>query len=123
MRIFCRQHYLELDFGEKTARLIQPSAKLRHGLDLASMSPAERTAFRNRLFDDYLPITALHVPDRNALFDEQQEFLLSLRTGRRPRVSGFDARNVLQAAEQIRHCVRTFEHDVCGAQRPLRQAG
>jgi len=119
MRIFCRHHFLQLDFAQKTAQLIQPSAKLLEGVDIDRMSPSEKEHFRNKLFEDYLPITSLAVADRNALVEEQHEFLLCLRTGRRPRVSGFDARTVLQTSEQIRNCVRTFEHDVCHSHRPL----
>jgi hypothetical protein len=93
------------------------------GVDIDRMSASEKERFRNKLFEDYLPIISLDVPDRNALLEEQHDFLISLRTGRRPRVSGFDARSVLQAAEQIRNCVRTFEHDVCHYHRPpLRNA-
>jgi predicted dehydrogenase len=112
MRIFCRQHCLELDFAQKSAQLIAPSMRLLQGISVDNLSPVEKEHLRTRLFEDYLPITPLAIEDRNAILDEQQEFVANVRTGRRPRISGFDAHRVLQVAEQIRASARSFEERI-----------
>ena len=122
MRIFCRDHLIDLDFAQKTAHIVTAAPRLLHGIDVNRMSPAEKDHLRTRLFEDYLPITELHVLDHNAILEEQQEFLISLRTGRRPRVSGFDAHAVLQVADRIRASARAFENNVCRRRR-FRAAG
>jgi predicted dehydrogenase len=60
---------------------------------------------RQTLFTEVLPMEELRFEKRNAILDEQHEFLDSIRTGRPPRVSGEQARDCLAVAERILACI------------------
>ena len=56
---------------------------------------------RQSLFTEILPLQQIHVEQRNAIQDEQREFVTCIRSGQRPRVCGVQARYCLDVAEQI----------------------
>jgi predicted dehydrogenase len=93
VQVYGRRGMVSLDLAQRTAQRVRLSQE----------------QLRNRLFQDYLPIQTLEVPERNALLDEQRDFLASIRTGRSPRVSGTDARRALDVALRIQQEIAEFE--------------
>ena len=75
-------------------------AVLRHEIDVAAMSPPERRHCEirstNAFADERVGRRA-----GNALADQHQDFLESIRNGREPRASGADGRDALVVAERV----------------------
>ena len=102
MQIVTERAYLGIDFAQPSAKLIRPSKEVLRGeIDVQHLSPAQRESFRGRLFQDLLPIRELPIENRNAILDEQREFVDCVVEGRRPRVSGEEGLACLCVAERI----------------------
>jgi hypothetical protein len=65
---------------------------------------------KSRFFDDFLPRISLPVAERNALYDEQRDFIECVRTGKPPRVSARDVRPVMVLVEEIIQQIARFAH-------------
>lgn len=102
MQVICRDCSAQIDFGAKTARLMQPaSAVLAGEIDVNRMSPEERSRVKAHLFTDYLHLTDLPIAESNALLEEQREFVAAIRGERAVRVTGHAGRQALDVAERI----------------------
>jgi predicted dehydrogenase len=102
MHIWAADATADIDFAAGSARLVTPTAAVvRHEIDVESMSVAERLQLRDQLGQEHLRATELAVEPRNALADEQQDFVECIRTRRAPRVSGDAGRDALVIAERV----------------------
>ncbi len=110
MQIVTDRVYGSVDFADFSARIVRPSKQVLRGeIDVQAMSVEERERVKHNLFTDMLPVTDLAVEKRNAIQDEQADFLNSIRTGRRPRVCGEQGRYCLSVAEKILDRIRETE--------------
>ena len=102
MQVVCRDCTAQIDFGAKTAKLMQPSSAVLAGeIDVNLLSPEERSRVKAHLFTDYLTLTDLPVAETNALLEEQREFVSAIRGERAVRVTGQAGRRALDVAERI----------------------
>lgn len=102
MQIWGSESFADIDFAARTARVVSPSsAVLRHEIDVAAMSAPERATLRETLHETHLRSNELAVEPRNAIADQHQDFLESIRSGREPRASGADGRDALVVAERV----------------------
>lgn len=102
MQVVCRDCTAQIDFGAKTAKLMQPSSAVLAGeIDVNQLSPEERSRVKAHLFTDYLTLTDLPVAETNALLEEQREFAAAIRGERVVRVTGQAGRRALDVAERI----------------------
>lgn len=123
MQIVTDRVYGSVDFGEMSARVVRPSKQVLRGeIDVQAMSVEERERVRHNLFTDMLPVSDLAVEKRNAIQDEQADFINSIRTGRRPRVCGEQGRYCLSVAEKILDRIREAEDLASRFPRRLRVA-
>jgi predicted dehydrogenase len=119
MQIVGERAYATVDFGAPSAKIVRPSKRvLRREIDVHQLSLAEREQMRNNLFTDLLPVRELPLEPRNAILDEQREFVECVRTRQRPQVGGPEARRVLDVAEKILAQINTS-----GNSHGLRRAG
>ncbi len=123
LRFFGRESFATLDLGQKTAQLVRPSARLIHGVNVDQLTREQREHLKTQLFQDYLPITPLEVVDRNAIADEQRDFLSSIAHGHAPQVSGHVAREVLAVANQIQDAIARFRATQLPVVPEIRKAG
>jgi predicted dehydrogenase len=124
MQILTDRAYGHVDFGEGTAKLVRPSKEVLRGeIQVQSMSMEERERVQHNLFTDLLPVRDLAVEKRNAILDEQHDFIESIREGRRPRVCGEQGRYCLSIAEKILERIRDSERESSSAARRLLHAG
>lgn len=125
MQVLTDRAYGHVDFAERTAKLVRPSKEVLRGeIQVQSMSIEERDRVQHNLFTDLLPVRELPVEDRNAILDEQYDFIESIREGRRPRVCGEQGRYCLSIAEKILERIRESQRESSSAARhPSRTRG
>ena len=118
MQVFADQVYAGIDFGGSLT-LIRPSEQmLRREIDVAQLL-AEEQQLQQTLFTELLLVEQVQVEKRNAILDEQHDFVISIRTGQNPQVTGLQARESLAAAERILQ--RIHERQTSDRRTPLTQ--
>jgi predicted dehydrogenase len=124
MQIVTERAYGSVDFGEFSAKIVRPSREVLRGeVDVQHMSAEQRERVQHNLFTDMLPVSNLPIEKRNAIQDEQSDFINCIRTGRRPRVCGEQGRYCLSVAEKILDRIRVAEDLASRFPRRLRVAG
>ncbi|HEY4310243.1 MAG TPA: Gfo/Idh/MocA family oxidoreductase [Pirellulales bacterium] len=102
MDIWSSRAMASLDFTSRTVALVRPSeAIVRREVDIERMSPADRTALKDRLLVDHLPIEQMTIEPRDAITAELKDFAESITTGRAPQVTGEAGRDAVDVAERI----------------------
>lgn len=90
-----------IDFAAKKASLVSHSPLQAEPIDILKSTPSEQAQIKERLFQDYLPLTELPVVESNAILEEQLDFVISIHQSRQPKVNGQDGLRALDAAERI----------------------
>ena len=112
MHLWSARAFAAIDFAERTTTLVRPSETLlRRQLDIDLLSPEQVEHYREHLFDDLLPRSQVEFEAVDALALEQEDFLQSIRTLRRPRVPGEAGRDAVAVAEQILARIHTHAWD------------
>lgn len=102
MQVWAQRGYGVVDFGNRTASVIRPSeAILRREIDVQALSSDEKLWLKDHLATDHLPMEVLAVENRNAMQDEQRDFIDSVYRNSSPQVNGEAGRDVVTIAERI----------------------
>jgi predicted dehydrogenase len=102
LKIRCRDSLAAIDFQAKTAHLTRFDERLVRGeLDVAAMTPAERSQIKDRLLTELFVREEIPVPAADAITAELVDFAAAIRTGRSPAVTGADGAEAVQVAERI----------------------
>jgi predicted dehydrogenase len=101
MQIYAENAFANIDFGSATTTIIRPSQRVTKGIDFPKLSAEEQQAFKDNFFTDILPLEEVQVERRNAILDEQHDFVISIRSGQTPQVTGRQGRQALAVAEEI----------------------
>jgi predicted dehydrogenase len=102
MQVWTSRGHVNIDFASRTAVVAQPAAIVRQRrFDPDQLSPAEKSRLKDRVFEELIPLRRLEAGAANALLEEQRDFAAAIRTGREPRVTGRQAREVIAVAERI----------------------
>ena len=75
--------------------------------ELEQLDPAARARLRDELFTKYFETAEIDGASRDQLTAELEDFITCVRTGRKPRVSGEDARAAIILADRIVEKVRS----------------
>jgi predicted dehydrogenase len=101
-QVWAEKSFVTIDFGARTASVVEPSdAVLRRDLDVEQMSAAEREQFKDHLLDEHLPERRLEVVERNAIADEQANFVAAIRNEARALVPAEQGQRALEVASRI----------------------
>jgi predicted dehydrogenase len=102
LEVICPEATAAIDLGARQAKLMRVSESVLAG-DLAAdgLSPGVQSQLKERLFEDYLPLTDLPIGDANPLLNEQRDFLVAIRGGGAVQVTGEFGRRALDIAERI----------------------
>ncbi|MCU0870764.1 MAG: Gfo/Idh/MocA family oxidoreductase [Pirellulaceae bacterium] len=120
MQIFGEQGYAGIDFATGSVKLIRPSDPVRRRqIDVLQLNAEERRQLPQRLFNDLLLVEDVQPEKRNAILDEQHDFVISIRSGQQPQVTGQHGRDALAAAERILQ--RIHEPQASDRRAPLTQ--
>jgi len=102
MQLFCDCAYWSIDFTTAEVHCVHPDQRLlQYRVDPDSLSPEEKVDLRQNLFVDVMPLRQANLPPRNAIGEEQQDFIDSIRQGRAPRVTGQQGRQAVAVATSI----------------------
>ena len=102
MQIHSDDAYADVDFSGPAASVVLPDARLLRGeIEFENLSGDQRRLFIDELFSRWLPEEQLAVEASNAILEEQQDFITSIRSNSLPRVTGEQARDAIAVAERI----------------------
>ena len=130
LRVWAPEGYAGIDFYQKSLILVQPSEKLRRqGLETDHLDADAKLTLKNEIFGKHLETLELHCASQcDQLTSELKHFIQSVRTGKKPRVTGEDGRDALALAERILESVREHRwygdfgptlHGIEGFPKPL----
>jgi predicted dehydrogenase len=102
MQVWSADGFAGMDFMARSASVARPCQAIRdQQYDVDALPPAERLAVKDHLFQDLLPVEQLPVESRDAIGDELEDFLASIRGQRTPRVGGDQGRDAVRVAEMV----------------------
>ncbi len=102
MRLIGAEGMACLDFAQRQALLLQPSAKMRRqGVDPRQLDAAGLAQLKERLFGQVIERRELNLKDGDQLTMELQHFIDCVRTGSQPKVTGIDGLRAVRLATQI----------------------
>jgi predicted dehydrogenase len=110
------------DLTAKTVEVVGPSEAVREGrFDAAGVPAAERTALKDRFFEEILPRETVTVPDANAIAGEHDDLLTAVRTGGEPLVPATAGAAAVEVATRVLEaldCTRLGGGRQAGQPRP-----
>ena len=102
MQVWSPEGFAGIDFAARSATLVQPSETLqRRQFDVDALTAEQVDYYRQHFAAEHLPQEQLAFEAVDALALEVEDFVSSIQTGRRPRVTGEAGRDALQVAESI----------------------
>ena len=112
LEAWCPDRHVRIDFAARQATVMRHSREVQTGqIDVQQLTADERQSLTQRLFTELLPVTALSVPEANAIAEEQAEFIMAIRTGSTVRVCGRAGRAALDIAERIITAISSHRWD------------
>ncbi|MCC7473953.1 MAG: Gfo/Idh/MocA family oxidoreductase [Pirellulales bacterium] len=112
MSIFTARGSASIDFATHEASQVKPSEEiLRREFRVDRLSAAERTYWKEHLFDQLLARSTCESKPINAIQEEQLDFVNAIRTGKSPRVDGVAGRDAVALAERIVECIADHAWD------------
>ncbi|GIW79908.1 MAG: NADH-dependent dehydrogenase [Gemmatales bacterium] len=107
LHVWGPEGFAGVDLAQRQLTLVQPSRILRErGLKPATLDAAARARLKNELFQQYFDVYHGDHNFGDQLTRELENFVASVRTRTRPRVSGEDGRDALALAETILESIR-----------------
>jgi len=123
MRIFSPSSYLSLDYVAKTGmRISLKEGYDREKIDFRKMGSLEESQGAYPLFTQYFNIEQLSIPSDEPLKNELQSFLLSVRTGKDPVVTGEHGVQAIDIATRIQDLIREAQEDFLARRKGAKTA-
>lgn len=122
MQVFTARSFAAIDFGDRTATLIEPTEQiLRRDFRVDRLTDEQQQDYREHLFSTLLIQRPAAVEEANAIEQEQLDFAAAICENRRPQVDGTDGRDAVAVAEVILRQVQSHQWDgsQLGRQGPL----
>lgn len=112
MQVFTPTRFASIDFGAKRATIVEPRIDLLdRSFSPGELSDADRTRYREGLFEHLLVKRELPALDTNAIEEELRDFAGAIAAGRAPRVTGADGRDAVAIAERVLESLRQHAWD------------
>ncbi|MCU0722274.1 MAG: Gfo/Idh/MocA family oxidoreductase [Planctomycetes bacterium] len=115
IRVFSREGYLSLDYGDRRALLFRPSEAVREGRVNPSRMPeaAQRDPLQYFL-ENLVQVEEISFSEHEPLKKEIEEFVDCVRAGRAPAVPGEDGKAAMELAEAVRGAAEAHLRSVRG---------
>jgi len=102
MNVWSQEGFTTMDFAARTSSVLAPGDAIRERrIDWNAMDCKERERLCDELFSSYLTQKEFNPETCDPLTAELQDFVSSIREGHAPRVTGEQARDVLDVAHRI----------------------
>jgi len=102
MSLYTTTSMADIDFAKNVVRIVKPSNEvLEREIHLDQLPAAERARAKDSIFNELFQVETLPAQPRNAILDEHNDFILSIRTQAAPIVSGEDGLRAMQLAGLI----------------------
>ncbi|MBN1393948.1 MAG: Gfo/Idh/MocA family oxidoreductase [Pirellulales bacterium] len=102
MQVWSAAGFAAIDFAARGVKFVRPSETLRRRrFDADRLTPKQVEHYRARFAEEHLPSEIKSFDASDALALEQDDFVSSVRDGRRPIVDGEAGRDALTVAGQI----------------------
>lgn len=112
MSLWSAEGFASIDFGARTATTVRPSEVLkRRQFYVEKLTPSQLEHYRQHFAEEHLPREQATYDAVDALALEDEDFVDSIRTGRKPRVDGRAGRDALAVAERILACIKSHSWD------------
>lgn len=119
MTVITSRGTASINFATHEATVVKPREEvLRREFHIDRLTAAERTYWKEHLFDELLVRKQCDAKPGNAIQEEQLDFVRAIREGRAPRVDGAAGRDVVAVAEMVLD--RIAEHAWDGTQNGRR---
>lgn len=106
MQVFGPNGFAEIDFGKPSLTLVTPSTEVsERSFDLNSLG--DPRSARETIFEQHLNTATPVIEPRNAILDELHDFVISIRSGSEPTVSGQAGYRAVDVANQILKSIAT----------------
>lgn len=100
MQVFGPNGFAEIDFSGPSVTTVAPSnSLLDRSFDLAKLG--DPRGARDTLFDQHLAVETATIEPRNAILDELHDFVISIRSGAEPTVSGSAGARAVEVADEV----------------------
>jgi predicted dehydrogenase len=122
MQLWSAEGMATLDFAARTATITTPSETLRRRqFDARRLTPEQIEHHCRHFSEEHLPRRQLNYAAVDALVLEQDDFIESIRQGRRPMVDGVAGRDALAVAARILDCIdaHRWSSEAAGPTGPL----
>lgn len=122
MSLWSPRGFGTVDFATRKVSMIRPSdAILQRRFDLGTLTSDEVEHYRAHLLEEHFPRDDRQFEAVDALTLELEDFVESIRAGRRPHVTGEQGRDAVAAAERILAAIaaHAWEGSASGAVGPL----
>lgn len=122
MQLWGPRAFVDLDFAARAAAVVRPSEQMRtRMLNADRMPPEQKSALKDRLLSDHLPVEQLSADPVDAITAEWEDFAASVQSGRPPRVSGAEGAKAVEVAEWIVEEIaqHAWDGNAAGAKGPL----
>ncbi|MCS7166580.1 MAG: Gfo/Idh/MocA family oxidoreductase [Gemmatales bacterium] len=108
MIAYAPDSYVEIDFFKKHTLIVQPSAKARElGWRPDQLDISLAGLLREKLFGQWLEVREFEHNEGDQLTEEIRHFVMCVRTGQQPRVTGEQGRDAIALAERILANIRS----------------
>jgi predicted dehydrogenase len=102
MQVYGQEVSAGIDFSAGTTKLVRSSEPVRRGeIDVRAMSAEQRQELQAQFFTEIMPLEEVQLEKRNAILDEQHDFVISIRSGQSPQVTGSHGRDALAVATSV----------------------
>jgi predicted dehydrogenase len=112
MSIFTSRGSASINFATHEASVVKPSDEvLRREFRADTLNADDRAHWKEHVFDQLLVRTARDSKPINAIQEEQRDFVISVRTGQPPCVTGAAGRDALAVCEMILESIEDHAWD------------
>jgi len=102
MSVYTTTAMADVDFAKNTVRLVKPSSEvLEREVHLDQLPADQRAQAKDAIFSQLFQVETLPAQPRNAILDEHNDFILSIRTQADPIVTGEDGLRAMRLAGLI----------------------
>lgn len=102
MQIFGTAGFASIDLANSSLAVVQVPEEIRdRAVDFQRLDTAQQAEIRANLFQSVLPRSEITVEKKNAILEEQKDWLTSIRFGEQPKINAQAGTQAVEIAQQV----------------------